>query len=172
MTRAVDQIEPLAQRLRALGAEPIALSLIDIAEPSDGGAALRNALETLDTFDWLGAAWGMLKLGKGGTEPLFSVKPDVAVREHVLFDHVGQMVGRLLAVAGDAVQACRQLAHHVRDSRKQENHDQREPPVQVQQIGHEGHERQAVAGEGHQRPHQQGGAGLHFIHQGIGQGTR
>ena len=53
MTRAVDQIEPLAQRLRALGVEPIALSLIDIAEPSDGGAALRDALETLATFDWL-----------------------------------------------------------------------------------------------------------------------
>jgi len=53
MTRAADQIEPLAHRLRALGAEPIALSLIDIAEPSDGGAALRAALDTLGTFDWL-----------------------------------------------------------------------------------------------------------------------
>jgi uroporphyrinogen-III synthase len=53
MTRAVDQIEPLAHGLRALGAEPIALSLIDIAEPSDGGAALRDALDTLGTFDWL-----------------------------------------------------------------------------------------------------------------------
>jgi uroporphyrinogen-III synthase len=53
VTRAVDQSDELVQRLSELGAEPIALALIEIVEPSDAGAALANALERLSTFDWL-----------------------------------------------------------------------------------------------------------------------
>ncbi len=53
ITRAADQTELLSRRLRELGAEPISLPLIEIAEASDGGAALRAALTRLSTFDWL-----------------------------------------------------------------------------------------------------------------------
>jgi uroporphyrinogen-III synthase len=53
VTRATEQSEALLHRLRELGAQPIALALIEIVDPSDGGLALRRALERLSTFDWL-----------------------------------------------------------------------------------------------------------------------
>lgn len=53
ITRAADQVAPLAQRLVAVGAEPITMPLIEIIDPSDGGVALRAALARLSDFDWL-----------------------------------------------------------------------------------------------------------------------
>lgn len=53
VTRAADQAEPLASRLRALGAEPVLLPLIDIVAASDGGADLASALAHLGSYDWL-----------------------------------------------------------------------------------------------------------------------
>ncbi len=53
ITRAADQVAPLAQRLVALGVEPIVMPLIEIVDPSDGGVALRDALDRLSDFDWL-----------------------------------------------------------------------------------------------------------------------
>jgi uroporphyrinogen-III synthase len=53
VTRASDQIEPLATRLHAAGFEPVAMALIDIVDPSDGGDGLRSAIGRLDSFDWL-----------------------------------------------------------------------------------------------------------------------
>ncbi|MCU1396942.1 MAG: hemD [Acidimicrobiales bacterium] len=53
ITRAADQAEPLAERMRALGAEPILVPLIEIVAPTDGGNALEAALDRLDDFDWL-----------------------------------------------------------------------------------------------------------------------
>ena len=43
----------LAERLTALGATVVHVPLIEIAEPADGGLALRRALARLDAFDWL-----------------------------------------------------------------------------------------------------------------------
>lgn len=53
MTRAAEQAEMLAARLRELGAEPVLVPLIEIAPPADGGVALAVALEQLDRYDWL-----------------------------------------------------------------------------------------------------------------------
>ena len=39
--------------LRALGAEPVLFPAIRIADPDDGGAALRTAARAIDTFDWV-----------------------------------------------------------------------------------------------------------------------
>jgi uroporphyrinogen-III synthase len=43
----------LGARLTALGATVVHVPLIEIAEPPDGGAALRQALGRLGAFDWL-----------------------------------------------------------------------------------------------------------------------
>ena len=53
VTRPADQAEPLVQRLRAVGAEPIVVPLIEIVDAADGGAALAGALDRLDEFEWL-----------------------------------------------------------------------------------------------------------------------
>lgn len=53
VTRAAEQAEPLAARLRALGAEPMVVPLIEIVQPSDGGNALDAALKRLERYDWL-----------------------------------------------------------------------------------------------------------------------
>ncbi|NND75294.1 MAG: uroporphyrinogen-III synthase [Ilumatobacter sp.] len=43
----------LGELLAARGAEVVHVPLIAIAEPDDGGAALRRELESLDRYDWL-----------------------------------------------------------------------------------------------------------------------
>jgi uroporphyrinogen-III synthase len=53
VTRAAAQSAGLSERLEALGAEVVELALIRIDEASDGGAALRHALDRLDEYDWL-----------------------------------------------------------------------------------------------------------------------
>lgn len=53
VTRAAEQAEPLAARLRAVGAEPVIVPLIDIVVPTDGGAGLAEALGHLTDYDWL-----------------------------------------------------------------------------------------------------------------------
>ena len=53
VTRAAEQAEPLAARLRALGAEPVVVPLIEIVPPRDGGAQLAAALGQLAGYDWL-----------------------------------------------------------------------------------------------------------------------
>ncbi|MCU1394731.1 MAG: hemD [Ilumatobacteraceae bacterium] len=53
VTRAAAQAGPLVERLHALGAEAIVVPLIEITEPSDGGAALAIELAALDTYHWL-----------------------------------------------------------------------------------------------------------------------
>ncbi len=53
ITRAAEQVAPLARRLIAVGAVPIVMPLIEIVDPSDGGVALHAALARLPEFDWL-----------------------------------------------------------------------------------------------------------------------
>lgn len=53
ITRAAQQAEPLAGLLRALGAEPMLVPLIEIVPPSDGGAELAAALGNLARYEWL-----------------------------------------------------------------------------------------------------------------------
>lgn len=51
--RSAEQAPSLMDSIEAAGGVPIALPLLVVADPSDGGAALQNALARLDTFDWL-----------------------------------------------------------------------------------------------------------------------
>jgi uroporphyrinogen-III synthase len=53
ITRAAKQSDELIDRLRALGAEPVSIALIEIDEPSDGGASLHSAIGRLASFSWL-----------------------------------------------------------------------------------------------------------------------
>ncbi len=51
ITRATEQSGDLAARLRVLGAEPVEVATIAIADPADGGAALRAAVRGAP--DWI-----------------------------------------------------------------------------------------------------------------------
>jgi uroporphyrinogen III methyltransferase/synthase len=53
VTRAREQAGPLVEGLRRLGAEPVEVPVVEIAEPTDGGAALAAAASGLPTFDWV-----------------------------------------------------------------------------------------------------------------------
>ena len=53
VTRAREQASEFAEKLRARGAEPIEFPLIQIVPPSDGYAALDDAVVRAGTYDWL-----------------------------------------------------------------------------------------------------------------------
>ncbi|MGH9101389.1 MAG: uroporphyrinogen-III C-methyltransferase [Acidimicrobiales bacterium] len=53
VTRAEHQAPAVIERLWELGAEPVALPVIETAPPDDGGAALASAAARLGEFDWV-----------------------------------------------------------------------------------------------------------------------
>ncbi len=53
VTRAREQASEFAEKLRARGAEPIAFPLIRIVPPSDGYAALDDAIVRVGAYDWI-----------------------------------------------------------------------------------------------------------------------
>ena len=53
VTRARHQAPALADRLRRMGAEPVEVPTVEIADPADGGAALRDAAARVRDFDWV-----------------------------------------------------------------------------------------------------------------------
>ncbi|MEE9416506.1 MAG: uroporphyrinogen-III synthase [Acidimicrobiales bacterium] len=53
VTRAQPQASALAAALRAVGAIPIEIPTIEIADPSDGGAALAAAVSQVESYDWV-----------------------------------------------------------------------------------------------------------------------
>lgn len=53
VTRAADQAGPFVAQLQALGATVLEVPLIRIADPFDGGAALRAAMAELGSYDWV-----------------------------------------------------------------------------------------------------------------------
>lgn len=53
VTRTRTQASSLAHRLRRLGADVVQVPAIEIVDPDDGGAALRDALASIDGYDWL-----------------------------------------------------------------------------------------------------------------------
>jgi uroporphyrinogen III methyltransferase/synthase len=53
VTRPRLQARPLKDLLRAAGADPIEVPVIEIAAPADGGAALRDALGEISSYDWV-----------------------------------------------------------------------------------------------------------------------
>lgn len=53
VTRSRQQVSELSRALRAAGAEAIEVPVIGVADPTDGGAALRAAVNELATYDWV-----------------------------------------------------------------------------------------------------------------------
>ncbi len=53
VTRAREQASGLVERLHELGAATVELPVIEIAEPPDGGAALREAARRVGDYDWV-----------------------------------------------------------------------------------------------------------------------
>jgi len=53
VTRARHQASGLVERLRAVGADPVEVATIEIADPDDGGAALRTAAAHVRDYDWV-----------------------------------------------------------------------------------------------------------------------
>jgi uroporphyrinogen III methyltransferase / synthase len=53
VTRAAAQAGPFVRELQALGASVLEVPLIEIVDPADGGAALRAAVDSLSTYDWV-----------------------------------------------------------------------------------------------------------------------
>jgi uroporphyrinogen III methyltransferase/synthase len=53
VTRARAQASELARRLAEAGADPVELATIEIHDPSDGGAALREAAAAIGGYDWV-----------------------------------------------------------------------------------------------------------------------
>jgi uroporphyrinogen III methyltransferase / synthase len=53
VTRAREQASGLVERLHELGAATVELPVIEIGEPADGGAALRDAAGRVGEYDWV-----------------------------------------------------------------------------------------------------------------------
>ena len=53
VTRPRAQAGPMRDHLRAMGAEPVEVPVIEIVDPLDGGAALAAALAAVATYDWV-----------------------------------------------------------------------------------------------------------------------
>lgn len=80
MTRAPGQAGGLSERLRAGGFEVVEVPVIAIAEPADGGAALREAVARLDRYEWVVCAsinavtrWAAAIRGIPGSLPRLAV---------------------------------------------------------------------------------------------------
>ena len=80
----------LGERLAVLGADVVHVPLIEIADPADGGRALRRALARLAAFDWLAvtSANGAARAG-----------PPAAGHPEVRLAAVGPATARVLAAA-------------------------------------------------------------------------
>ena len=97
------------------------------------------------------------------------VQPHDAPGQHVLFDHVGQLVSGLLAGQSDAPHAPADQAHRSGHQRKHHADEQRELPVQPDQVAQQRHQRQAFAQHGQQRADQKMGALVHLVDHDVGQ---
>jgi uroporphyrinogen III methyltransferase / synthase len=53
VTRSRQQASELSDALAAAGAEPVEVPVIEVVDPTDGGAALRAALAEVSSYDWV-----------------------------------------------------------------------------------------------------------------------
>ena len=106
-----------------------------------------------------------------GLRCLRRLQAHIAMGKHIFLNHVGQGIGRVLAVFGQPVQAPGKCAHDERDCRKEDRDDQSQPPVLVKQVAHQGQQGQTVAQQRGQGVDQQHRAGLNLIDEGVGEGT-
>ena len=91
VTRARPQASELAAALRELGAEPIEVPVIDVVDPLDGGAALRQAAVRLSNYDWV------IVTSTNGAKRLLDVVPDARAFGTARVAAVGPGTARVLA---------------------------------------------------------------------------
>ena len=97
------------------------------------------------------------------------MEPYVSMSQHIFFNHIGQLVGGILAIAGYPEQPLRQGPHHISHRRKETRNDQRELPVQIHQVANQCHQRQRATGRYHQCADHEPRTGLNFVNDGVGQ---
>ena len=102
---------------------------------------------------------------------LRSIKPDIALGQHVFLNDVSQGVRCTLSLFGNAVQALGEGFHDPGHRRKEHANDERQLPVEVHQVAQQRQQRERVARQGHQRLHQKHCAGVHLVDHGVGQGA-
>lgn len=91
ITRARDQASALAAALRDLGAEVVEAPSIEITDPDDGGAALRGAVASIGSYDWL------VLTSPNGVERTFAHIPDARALAGVQVAAVGSSTAAALA---------------------------------------------------------------------------
>ncbi|MGN6694508.1 MAG: uroporphyrinogen-III synthase, partial [Aquihabitans sp.] len=94
VTRARAQASGLAGTLRELGAEVVEAPMIEIADPEDGGAALRAAAGSIGAYDWL------VLTSPNGVERTFAEVADVRALAGVQVAAVGAGTAAALARHG------------------------------------------------------------------------
>lgn len=91
VTRARAQASALAERLRELGAEVVEAPAIEVVDPSDGGAALRAAVDRVSTYDWV------VFTSANGVHRTFAEIPDARVLAGTKVAAVGPGTAEALA---------------------------------------------------------------------------
>jgi hypothetical protein len=104
-----------------------------------------------------------------GLHLLRAMQADYAGGQDVLLDDVRQVVGGRLSRASDAIEAARHGPDEPGHGRHDQEHDQGQLPVQVQQIGQECDQGNAVLEQANHGVDQHRGAVLHLEHHGIRQ---
>ena len=98
--RRVLVVRPAAQGvasaavLRAAGAEPVLVPLIELTPPTDGGAALRGAVQHLANYDWL------VLTSSNGAERLVEALGDRRLPSRLRVAVIGPATAGALAAAG------------------------------------------------------------------------
>lgn len=91
VTRPRHQAAPMISALRAVGAEPVPVPVIQIADPADGGAALADAVDGMASYDWV------VLTSANGARRLLAVLPDARALGGVKVAAIGSGTAAALA---------------------------------------------------------------------------
>ena len=94
VTRPRRQAADLVRRLHDLGAEPVEVPAIEIAEPADGGIALRRTADDLGPYDWV------VLTSVNGAQRFVEVVPDVRGLAGIAIAAIGPGTAAVLEKAG------------------------------------------------------------------------
>lgn len=97
VSRSKQQTSSLSDQLRALGAEPVEVSMIAFDAPTDGGQAARQALARLDDFSWV------VLTSPQGARSFAALLESSPLPATVAIACVGPGTARVLEAAGIAV---------------------------------------------------------------------
>ncbi|MDE0269239.1 MAG: uroporphyrinogen-III synthase [Acidimicrobiaceae bacterium] len=92
--RPFDQAKQLAQELEAVGAEAVRVPVIAIADPEDGGVALREAMRSLAEGDWL------VLTSRNGAVRAAAAAPQLPLPERVRVAAIGPGTAQQATAAG------------------------------------------------------------------------